>query len=255
MLPSYSCAMGIWEVGLIYHILPRLWLKKVTIYRDKIVLLVLVQCLTFVPLGGSGFVCVAAEFPESLAASYDRVDGLDRKKIMSQLLDDIGKKWQINPSSYGIVGHSLGCGTALATGDASWSRVCIAGFLKRRDGTRVEGNVLSILSTNDGTAKFSGFRGVEDVPTDMAVLDLNNLPSNIPPRSALVMEKPNHISFLADGVNNAMIDLLSPLLPVAQALSIPVLDFDKYKESRDSDETAEVIIPLVKKYLKQQMAT
>ncbi len=34
---------------------------------------------------------------------------------------------------------------------------------------------------------------------------------------------------------------LSPLLPVA--LNIPVLDFDEYQTSRDSEATAEVVIP------------
>ena len=51
-----------------------------------------------------------------------------------------------------------------------------------------------------------------------------------------------------------MIQLLSPLLPVAQSLGIPVLDFDKYQKSRDSRQTAEVVIPLVTSYLKQTMA-
>ena len=53
----------------------------------------------------------------------------------------------------------------------------------------------------------------------------------------------NRISFLAGNANDAMVSFLSPLLPVAQALSIPVLDFDRYKESRDSKETADVTIP------------
>ena len=65
---------------------------------------------------------------------------------------------------------------------------------------------------------------------------------------------PNHISFLADGTNQAMIEFLSPLLPVAQVLGIPVLDFDKYKISQDSQPTANVVIPLVTSYLKQNMS-
>jgi hypothetical protein len=40
---------------------------------------------------------------------------------------------------------------------------------------------------------------------------------------------------------------------VAQAMNIPVLDFDKYQASRDSKQTAEIVIPLVTKYLKQEM--
>jgi len=58
-------------------------------------------------------------------------------------------------------------------------------------------------------------------------------------------DAPNHISFLAGSVNDSMVSFLSPLLPVAQLLGIPVLDFDRYKESRDSVETAGVTVPLV----------
>jgi hypothetical protein len=50
-----------------------------------------------------------------------------------------------------------------------------------------------------------------------------------------------------------MIDLLAPLLPLAQVMKIPVLDFDKYKESRDSKQTGDAFIPVVTTYLKQQM--
>ena len=69
-----------------------------------------------------------------------------------------------------------------------------------------------------------------------------------PSRCALVFDRPdapNHISFLSGGVNDSMVGYLSPLLPVAQALGIPVLDFDRYKVSRDSGRTGEVVVPLV----------
>ena len=82
------------------------------------------------------------------------------------------------------------------------------------------------------------------------------LMEQLPNRAALIFDRadaPNHISFLAEGVNDAMVDFLSPLLPVAQALSIPVLDFDRYQASRDSIATAEVVRPLVTRYLKQHM--
>ena len=78
----------------------------------------------------------------------------------------------------------------------------------------------------------------------------------LPSRAALVLDRddaPNHISFLAGNVNDSMVSFLSPLLPIAQALSIPVLDFDKYQESRDSAATASVVIPLVSAYLTQYM--
>jgi hypothetical protein len=62
---------------------------------------------------------------------------------------------------------------------------------------------------------------------------------------------PNHISFLAEGPNNAMVEFLSPLLPLARLLKIPLLDFDKYQLSRDSKDTSDVVIPLIVKYMKQ----
>lgn len=78
------------------------------------------------------------------------------------------------------------------------------------------------------------------------------------PRTSLIFNEvyngsppPNHISFLSEGTNAAMIDFLSPLLPLARYLEIPVLDFDKYQLSRDSDVTGEVVRPLVVDYLLQ----
>ena len=50
-----------------------------------------------------------------------------------------------------------------------------------------------------------------------------------------------------------MIEFLAPLLPVAQAFKIPVLDFDRYQLSRDSVATAAVVHPLIIQYLKQEM--
>ena len=46
-----------------------------------------------------------------------------------------------------------------------------------------------------------------------------------------------------------MISFLAPLLPIAQAFEIPVLDFDKYVTSRDSIQTAQVLKPLISSFL------
>jgi hypothetical protein len=206
-----------------------------------------------------GFICLSPEFPESLAASYDRMDGLDRSRITQALLRAIPNEWQLQPSSYGIVGHSLGCGTVIKTGDKNWARVCIAGFPRQQDGSPISGNVLFLTSMNDGAVSLARFGGKEAIPSDYAILDEAKLLTSIgrlPSRAALVFDRPdapNHISFLSEGVNDAMIDLLSALLPVAQALKIPVLDFDRYKVSRDSLPTANVVHPLVVAYLKQEM--
>jgi hypothetical protein len=201
---------------------------------------------------------VSAEYPESLASSYPRVDGLDRSRITTAMLDKLTNEWGVQATSWGIVGHSLGTGTAMTTGDASWTRVCIAGFPRTRDGASIPGSVLFLTSMNDGAVSLSRFGGKSAIPADYEQLEEATLGSltTLPRRAALVFDRPdapNHISFLADGVNTAMIDLLSPLLPVAQFMSIPVLDFDKYKVSRDSDATAQVVIPLVTNYLKEHM--
>lgn len=211
-------------------------------------------------LASQGFVCLSPEYPESLANSYitNKETGLDRSIINQQLLKDItdATKININPSSYGIVGHSLGCGTVLNTGDDTWTRVTIAGPMARRDGVPVQGSILGIVSLNDGLITRERLSGM--IPRDFTSLEEKGLKvsEKIPSRSVLVFDRPdapNHISFLSESANDSMVEFLSPLLPVAQALKIPVLDFDKYQTSRDSEATAEVVIPLVAQFLKQNM--
>ena len=74
-----------------------------------------------------GFVCVSPEYPESLAASYTQKEGLDRSVITERLIELCTKELKIAPTKYGIIGHSLGTGTVMTTGDDSWTRVCLAG--------------------------------------------------------------------------------------------------------------------------------
>lgn len=203
-------------------------------------------------LAKEGFICVSPEYPESLAASYPRLDGLNRDKITKRLMGIVESDLSITATSHGIIGHSLGCGTAISTGDNTWTRVCIAGFP-----SMVDGPALFLSSVNDGAVSLSRVRGsmVDYVELDEGAIK-GRPDLTLPQRAALIFDRedaPNHISFLADSTNNAMIALLSPLLPVAQALSIPVLDFDKYQLSRDSKETADVVVPLVSKFLKQNM--
>jgi len=211
-------------------------------------------------LANQGFVCISPEYPESLASSYPRIQGLDREKITSRILDVLGTDLKITPTSRAIVGHSLGCGTAMSTGDDSWARVLIAGFPVNRNGLAPDGPVLFLSSMNDGAV--SAGRVLGAMPAEYVRLDeaslLRQSPSSLklPRKAALIFDRPdapNHISFLANSVNEAMISVLSPLLPLAQALGIPVLDFDKYQVSRDSKQTADVVIPLVTSYLRQMM--
>lgn len=210
-------------------------------------------------LAQEGFLCLSPEYPESLSASYDSLPGVDRIVINKCLLDALTNEWNVQATSFGIVGHSLGCGTAIQTGDQTWARVCIAGFPRLQNGESIPGNVLFLSSMNDGAVSLQRFGGIKAIPQDYIILDEASLRdglTSLPKRAALVFDRedaPNHISFLSQGVNDAMIDLLSPLLPIAQALGIPVLDFDRYQLSRDSVPTAEAYHPIVVAYLKQQM--
>lgn len=211
-------------------------------------------------LAAEGFVCFSPEYGESLAASYDRCEGrLDRTVVTNRLLKSISKDWTVQATSYGIVGHSLGCGTAIRTGDEDWIRVCLSG--NPGSSSQISGKVLFVSSMNDGVVQIRNRGGMGLIPSDyvrLAEEKLSQLESSgtLPERAVMVFDRPdapNHISFLSEGVNDAMVDFLSPLLPVAQALSIPVLDFDRYKESRDSIATAKVVKPLVTSYFKQHM--
>jgi hypothetical protein len=209
-------------------------------------------------LAEQGFICMAAEYPESLAASYDPMDGVDRRRINQVLLDTLNQKWKIQASSFGIVGHSLGCGTALQTGDKSWTRVLISGFPRQRDGSPVTGNLLLLASMNDGVVN-KYLANQNAIPSDFVRLDEASVfasSGKLPRRSVLIFDRPdapNHISFLSESVNDAMVEFLSPLLPVARLFGIPVLDFDRYQESRDSKVTAGTVHPIILRYLTQEM--
>lgn len=203
-------------------------------------------------LAKEGFICLSPEYPESLASSYPRLDGLNRNGINKRLLETVESDLSITPTARGIIGHSLGCGTAISTGDNTWARVCIAGVP-----STVDGPSLFLSSVNDGAVSLSRVRGsmIDYVELDESTIR-GRSDLSLPRRAALIFDRddaPNHISFLASSTNDAMIALLSPLLPVAQALSIPVLDFDKYQLSRDSKQTADVVVPLVATFLKQNM--
>jgi hypothetical protein len=195
---------------------------------------------------------------------------LDRIRITESLLQTLQSTWNIQPTSFAIVGHSLGTGTALSIGDSTWARVCIAGFPRRpENGRKVITDALFVMSMNDGAVSPKRFGGLDGIPKDISIITASNREGlqltlsqrlsdtiPLPPRLAIVFDgpdAPNHISFLTDEVNNAMIRMLSPLLPIAQAMNIPVLDFDKYKLSRDSRATGEIYIPAVIRYIKQQL--
>mmetsp|Transcript_37598 Transcript_37598/g.90667 ORF Transcript_37598/g.90667 Transcript_37598/m.90667 type:complete len:200 (+) Transcript_37598:779-1378(+) len=184
----------------------------------------------------------------------------DRTMITNRLLETLTKEWGVRPTSYGIVGHSLGCGTVDRTGDESWTRVCIAGGQPSLRGP----SCLFVGSRGDGAVPvdraLGTLRGYDFAPLDERTVRAKSYNEFLPPRSYLIFDNdstnappPNHISFLSEGTNDAMVGFLSPLLPVARLLKIPVLDFDRYQASRDSGVTGDVVIPLVVEYLKQRM--
>jgi len=221
-------------------------------------------------LASQGFVCVAAEYPESLEASYPRLDGLDRAAINRQLIPYVKDMVPQPILSYSAIGHSLGCGTVLQMGDDSWNRVLMGSGKAPESPSKIPkasvvgknvvgGRLLFISSVNDGPVTSWG--GGIQIPEgytvlkesellesgSAAALQLNNLD-----RAALVFNgetAPNHISYLSENVNDAMLSFLSPLLPVTNALDIPVLDFDKYADSRDSVATGRVLKPLISGFL------
>lgn len=222
-------------------------------------------------LAAEGFLVLSPEYPESLADSFDaeiidKSSGdiqtiIDRDMITKQLLTTLQQTWNVAPTSFGIVGHSLGCGTAERSGDDSWIRVCLAGFPSSRgNGSKC----LFVGSTNDGAVSVSrafsvlrenSYENLEEDRIRSMIAAGEELPT-IPSKAALVFagsNAPNHISFLSEATNDAMVDFLSPLLPVARGLKIPVLDFDKYQLSKDSRAFGDVLTPLVVGYLKQNM--
>lgn len=252
-------------------------------------------------LASQGFVCLCPEYPESLAASYEskiKIDDgsdtakttvIDRSLITSRLIQyitscesnkdadgDVGLC--ISPSSWSIVGHSLGCGTAMRTGDASWTRVCIAGGAvngNSNSGNRNRGGkgdaTLVISSTNDGVVQsnFVDERIPSDFERSILRMDSNENGETKEPLDSILKTKilgrktsilltgpnaPSHVSYLSGGTVNAMVDLLSPLLPIAKFLSIPVLDFDKYVESRDWIRSADIVVPRITSFLVQHAA-
>ena len=75
-----------------------------------------------------------------------------------------------------------------------------------------------------------------------------------PEAGAAAARPPCHISFLWSQSNEALVGLLSPLLPVAKALGLFLLDFDVYRETRDSEATAAQVVPAVRRFFLESSA-
>jgi hypothetical protein len=168
-------------------------------------------------LASEGFLVLSAEYPESLADSFDAVivdsasgevrSIIDRDMITNQLLSTLQETWKVTPTSFGIVGHSLGCGTAERVGDDTWTRVCLAGFPSSRGNGA---NCLFVGSTNDGAVSVERAMSVlrdynyvnlkEDTIRSLSsTQQLSTL--KLPSKASLIFTSataPNHISFLSE---------------------------------------------------------
>ncbi|QDZ24767.1 hypothetical protein HOP50_14g73040 [Chloropicon primus] len=226
-------------------------------------------------LAKSGFVVAAPEFAESLScsetlpkASQDGIGiGAARddilREVQAQVLSDrFGIK---EKSSISLVGHSAGAGTAVLTRGRFGARVAIAGFRKQQEDAVLDpllviasegDNVIGIEGINASVASVGFAVPQFDSPRSLSASMAGDSEA---PRTAFLKyagpASPCHISFLSSRTNEAMVQVLAPLLPVARLLGVPLLDFDVYEQTRDSSAISKDLIPAVTSWLLEQMAT
>ena len=213
-------------------------------------------------LAADGFTVVAPELPESLSAGYIPPDGLDRTTIIAATRELVGAS-----SRWGIFGHSAGAGSALMQPETYvLGRGCFAGGAGRFGSyERSAREPLFVCSSNgDGCNSFMGLADPDlrrifeaDGATVLfqSLPDAYATPARPPARAAFVFAADNspaplpcHISFLWNEVDDAMISLLSPLLPLAKALGLFLLDFDVYRENQDAKATAALLVPALRRF-------
>ena len=214
-------------------------------------------------LAADGFTVAAPELPESLTASYREPEGgLAREEIISAARETVGGALR-----WGIFGHSAGAGSALRQrGSYALGRCALAGGYRGFDGPDP---IFLIASDGDGCNRFASYplqtilaaesdNGIAATTMFASAAAAYERPSGgrMPLRGAYIFSEaaaggaplPCHISFLWSASNEALIALLAPLLPVAQALGLFVLDFDVYMANRDSEATAEQVAPAVRRF-------
>eukprot|EP00966_Prymnesium_polylepis_P155402 3589274-Prymnesium_polylepis.2 len=215
-------------------------------------------------LAAHGFAVAAPELPESLAASFEPAAGVDRAAIVSAVRDYCGGT--LSARRYGIFGQSAGAGTAtMSTGTFELGRAAICGFR----GYGGPDPLFVVASEGDGVIPL-GYISAAVEASAASGAPITVFPSADaafasaerrgalffgPPESesaVRVEPPPNHLSFLYEGSNEAMVGLLSPLLPVARLLGVPVLDFDRYQVSRDSESTGRVFVPPLVRFFEQR---
>ena len=199
-------------------------------------------------LASKGIIVVVPEMPESLSASYDTNWKSDDERITRDMINNraiaFTREEFATTKQIGVLGHSLGTGAVVNydTRDATSPRCAIAGF-RGLSTVSLNSPLLVIASDNDSIcpAGFIKERVKESKAQNKKI-------------ESLFFTDYNHISFLSKETNDGMVQFLSPLLPIAKSLGIPLLDFDKYSEAPDSVECGSVVIPTVTefftKYLK-----
>jgi len=218
-------------------------------------------------LAADGFTVIAPELPESLCASYIPPDGLGREEIIAAARELVGAE---EGARWGIFGHSAGAGSSLLQpGEYRLGRAAFAGGAGRIARYASRDPLFLCSSNGDGCNRFMGLGAdadlrplltADDGPTtttlftslDEAYASPREAP---PPRGAFVFADdnspaplPSHISFLWSEVDDAMVSLLSPLLPLAKALGLFLLDFDVYRENRDAERTAAALVPALRRF-------
>ena len=223
-------------------------------------------------LAADGFIVVAPELPESLCASYIPPDGLGREEIITAARELIDA-----PGRWGIFGHSAGAGSSLfQPGHYRLGRAAFAGGAGRIAAYASSDPLFLCSSNGDGCNQFMGLGAEADLRPILAAAgpgeqettlfaslgDAYASPKRPPKRGAFVFASdnspaplPNHISFLWSEVDEAMVSLLSPLLPLAKALGLFLLDFDVYVANRDAEQTAAALVPALRRFFLSSSTT
>ena len=172
---------------------------------------------------------------------------------------------------WGIFGHSAGAGSSLLQpGEYRLGRAAFAGGAGRMAQYASRDPLFLCSSNGDGCNRFMGLGADADLRPLLAAVGPSGQPTTLfaslddayaaptqrpPLRAAFVFASdnspaplPSHISFLWSEVDDAMVSLLSPLLPLAKALGLFLLDFDVYRENRDAEQTAAALVPALRRF-------
>jgi len=197
-------------------------------------------------LAREGFAVSAADFAESISAPFKPNEETTRINIINAERDILA---ELGAKEYGIVGHSAGGGSATtAPGSFALGRCAVAGAREYQGSDPV----FIVASAGDGVIPIDKVRMA--VPSSVKPVGLaKDLDFKRSRSAALIIDEPvlggeflpNHISFLDEEANAALVKFLSPLLPLARFLRLPVLDFDVYTERLDADVTATAVRPSI----------